>query len=657
MRFKLLLLFNLVSLLSTCLAATCTSQQASQSFSSEEFLQPTVPSVPLNSSYSLLQELSSWSDISVFSIVISNFPDVTQILESAPNIIFVPTNDAILSVLEVPHTGIAEDAPPTLIANRLLQIFSLINVFNNSIPTLPELIQYHIVQGNFSEVELVENSPLPPRFGPLLNTSEYPTHIRDRDSMPQAARFARQITTSTGRLSIISSVLFPFGFLEALEDNGIPISDVQPEKPGPLPLFTPLQSPYNLVSARQDLRVLKTLLSFSEPLRALLDSSEHLLHLFAPTNSAFIELVSNLVPVGLDAAVLLPDREAVPDNSSEIDNFAKCLYAVWERIDNLPGIEQIIEYHLLNSSCSFDQLNGDGLQRTLLSTGELPITELQVMGNGIKDATQRPQASRIATFSTRNGFTTIIDNALFPISISVGREAFADAFENGLSVKALCAEVFPTVEPDPEDSPEAQPTDLPFDEVASTAEPNQPACFPSNATVRLSDGTQLRMADLKEGHYVEVASGVTSKVFMFTHRQRKVTALFVRIYTRSGHRLTLTPGHYLYSNGRLTAASAVKIGDSLDSEKGVTVVQKIEMVSSEGIYAPQTIHGDIIVDGIRVSCYSTAVHPMFAHALLAPIRYLTEVFESAEPVEHVGALFYDGAERTANLLPGGSVMY
>ena len=44
------------------------------------------------------------------------------------------------------------------------------------------------------------------------------------------------------------------------------------------------------------------------------------------------------------------------------------------------------------------------------------------------------------------------------------------------------------------------------------------------------------------------------------------------------------------------------------------------MVTDVGLFNPQTKHGDIVVDGVRVSTYTHAVHRNMAHAMLAPFR-------------------------------------
>lgn len=49
----------------------------------------------------------------------------------------------------------------------------------------------------------------------------------------------------------------------------------------------------------------------------------------------------------------------------------------------------------------------------------------------------------------------------------------------------------------------------------------------------------------------------------------------------------------------------------------------IDYVSSEiaqGLYNPQTFHGDIVVNNVRVTTYTAIVNLMSAHAMLLPLR-------------------------------------
>lgn len=164
------------------------------------------------------------------------------------------------------------------------------------------------------------------------------------------------------------------------------------------------------------------------------------------------------------------------------------------------------------------------------------------------------------------------------------------------------------------------------------------ACFPSDATVQLPDGTVKQMAELQIGDRVKVAPPDTfSEVFFFSHNHKDRMTTSVKIETSiNGIGLTASPGHMLYANGKRVPASAVRVGDEVsvshDSEHAaiVTSVQRVETV---GLHNPHTLHGDIVVDGVVASTYTTAVHPVVAWMALAPFRAAYHAFGASDKLE------------------------
>lgn len=723
------------------------------------------------------------------AILFTQYPQLFELLESSPSTIFVPTNDAVTSLFEFGGRPISPDTAPSLIASQIIDVFERLSNLSSSssipgfpsltdlpsIPSLPELIRYHIIPQNLSESQLVEASPVQPLLGPPLDLSNYPTDIQDEDPMQRASRLARQIATPSGRVVIITSILLPFNVQDILLQLGVLISG--PPSP-PLTLFDPLRSLLKFLSARNDLVVLRALIAQSSTLLALLSSPGSRLYLFAPNDYAFLRLVQTLLPETFIPAVLGDvdtaifnvsraslalqagnkiDIENAIGNSTKIRQFASRLEAVWANLENVPTLDELVLYHVINTSSSCEELAASGPQPTLFTNRDNPVTEITVTKQGVEDLSERQPANTVANLATRNGFVTVLDSVLLPFSIEEWREIiagdlgapFPTPFEDvpmetagaaespvaqptgsadgevvptmassplpdpsveetpgfgsatpspGESVPLETAEAVessvlqPTGQPDSADvpvvtatpslvtsspglgaetsppveegaqntpgavqSPLSQPTGQPGDDTVptETASDDGPVCFPSSSSIKLIDGSYIRMDELEAGVHVHVGSGVTSKVFLFTHKQPNVTSTFIRIYTKSGHRISLTPGHYLYANGRLTAAMAVKAGDFLDADDGLTTVVKTERTLLHGLYAPHTIHGDIIVDGIRVSGYSAALHPVVAQALLAPLRYLA----SRGLSEPLGSLFYGGADRIAKILPRGSIQY
>lgn len=157
-------------------------------------------------------------------------------------------------------------------------------------------------------------------------------------------------------------------------------------------------------------------------------------------------------------------------------------------------------------------------------------------------------------------------------------------------------------------------------------------CFPANSMVLLETGEEIAMSNLSVGHRVHVGYGTYSPVFMFTHKLADTIARFVQIETATGHIISLTSSHYLYINSELAAAKSVVPGDKVELEYGAPVtVTRVSSVLYRGLYNPQTIHGDIVVSGVRASTYTTKLEPVVAHAALSPLRamYLAFRFHSA----------------------------
>ncbi|KAI0559161.1 hypothetical protein FGB62_166g042 [Gracilaria domingensis] len=190
------------------------------------------------------------------------------------------------------------------------------------------------------------------------------------------------------------------------------------------------------------------------------------------------------------------------------------------------------------------------------------------------------------------------------------------------------------------------------EELLPSPDDDDPVCFPAHATVQLEDGSVKKMADVQIGDRVLVAPQTYSEVFMFTHKLSQVRHNFVHLELSSGHELSLTHGHYLYVNGRLSAASTVNKGDTLMlADSSLAKVSRVSSIQSTGLFNPQTVQGDIVVNGVLASTYTTAVEPKIAHALLAPLR------AAYSRVGFCMTAFEAGADMIANFMPSGSIIY
>lgn len=195
--------------------------------------------------------------------------------------------------------------------------------------------------------------------------------------------------------------------------------------------------------------------------------------------------------------------------------------------------------------------------------------------------------------------------------------SISDAF-----VPFSTAQNTPTATPSPTDGNDSAP--------GSISQSSRTSCFPASAFVYLSRKHLIRMRDLQIGQSVMTCSDTKSEVFMFSHRIDTPLQAFVQIRTVD-FKLAISHGHLIYLNGRLRPASDARVGDELKTLKGEQTISVIGEVWERGLYAPHTMKGDIVVDGIITSCYTTAVKATIAHTFLTPLRAMTRTRIVTDP--------------------------
>lgn len=183
---------------------------------------------------------------------------------------------------------------------------------------------------------------------------------------------------------------------------------------------------------------------------------------------------------------------------------------------------------------------------------------------------------------------------------------------------------------------------------------NQPECFPASARAISDDGRQIPLSYLAAGHVVRVTESQSSPVYLFTHKQYFGLHHFIHIVSQNNHSIVLSQGHYIYANGRLKAAYHVQVGDILRTLDGPAVVTSVRWAEEHGLFAPHTAHGDIVINRVVTSTYTTAVHPVLAHAALWPLRALTHTGMLSEAMRD---LLYSFRPLLLALLPGGGVSH
>ena len=155
-------------------------------------------------------------------------------------------------------------------------------------------------------------------------------------------------------------------------------------------------------------------------------------------------------------------------------------------------------------------------------------------------------------------------------------------------------------------------------------------CFSKDATVQVFGKGAVTMENLQLGD--RVFTGETYQtVYSFGHLDKTRETEFLQIETNAGNSLETTSGHLVYVDGKAAPvrADSIKLGDALE---GATVI-KIGSVKKTGIFAPLTMDGKVVVDGVKASNYVSLGHvndPSFigenihilSHLGIAPFRLL-----------------------------------
>lgn len=126
-----------------------------------------------------------------------------------------------------------------------------------------------------------------------------------------------------------------------------------------------------------------------------------------------------------------------------------------------------------------------------------------------------------------------------------------------------------------------------------------------------------------------------SKVIGFLHRIENIKTEFIRLFydLKNNVSITLTPKHLIWTIGQhnYKPAELVNIGDLLQfyhvkSNTHQTVkIHRIErIVLNEGIYSPLTESGTLLVDNIKVSCYSIIRNHYVANFFYDLLNYLNK---------------------------------
>ena len=168
-------------------------------------------------------------------------------------------------------------------------------------------------------------------------------------------------------------------------------------------------------------------------------------------------------------------------------------------------------------------------------------------------------------------------------------------------------------------------------------------CFPGNSTV-ITDHGSVAVEQVQLGDRVLCLKGngklVFSEVIAFLHYEPNQKADYLTIEAiPHGSSIVISANHLIFVattpqksrqlKTHVKPAGMVKPGDFVVSANGSSTepvlieVKAVHTVKKQGVFAPLTSCGTILVDGILASCYASVRSHVVAHAALAPLRLLT----------------------------------
>lgn len=211
----------------------------------------------------------------------------------------------------------------------------------------------------------------------------------------------------------------------------------------------------------------------------------------------------------------------------------------------------------------------------------------------------------------------------------------------------------PTSDTPPTPTNDTNTTTPPVARTPTPSKPQPAVCFPASARVTLYDGSkagkQVLISELNVGDKVlsvEPSTGEVqfSDVYLWGHKDAESVATFYTLTTASGKSIQLSKEHYVYVSEASSASIAdavpltpgfLKVGHSLwtyEGEMTCSPIVSIELSEEKGLYAPFTLNGTVIVNGVYASSYAVpmpaflntpnivSAAPSVWHTMLAPVR-------------------------------------
>jgi hedgehog protein len=162
-------------------------------------------------------------------------------------------------------------------------------------------------------------------------------------------------------------------------------------------------------------------------------------------------------------------------------------------------------------------------------------------------------------------------------------------------------------------------------------------CFPSDATVEVLDVGKVQLSSLKIGQQVRVIDDKNqisySPIIAFLHRELDEQATYKRIRTKNTV-IELSARHLIErQNDGFVWAEKLEKGDKIlvlsskhANKTNWEEIIDINEVDKQGLMAPLTEQGTIIVNNVHTSCYAIVKSHTIAHFALSPYRLYRRLF-------------------------------
>jgi hypothetical protein len=130
-------------------------------------------------------------------------------------------------------------------------------------------------------------------------------------------------------------------------------------------------------------------------------------------------------------------------------------------------------------------------------------------------------------------------------------------------------------------------------------------CFSERNSVQVDGRGSVSMKDLQVGDLVLTGHNQYEPIYAFAHLDPERSTDFLQIRVDGGAKLEVSNEHMIFMKDMdvPVRADAIRVGDQLEGEASSKTVRRVKNVKRDGIYAPLTPSGTIVVNGVVASAY------------------------------------------------------